>query len=88
MIQRPGLGVDARGDGAAPVAFAPQGLEQGQDELATALGRQEAVGGGDGGLIAVGQGDLQPGEGQLGVALIGQVQGLFQIGELRRRQPG
>ncbi|MNE01261.1 hypothetical protein D3C80_936940 [compost metagenome] len=33
------------------------------------------------------QGDLQPGEGQLGVALIGQVQRLFQIGQLGGGQP-
>uniref|UniRef100_A0A0N4YZX7 PE-PGRS family protein n=1 Tax=Parastrongyloides trichosuri TaxID=131310 RepID=A0A0N4YZX7_PARTI len=76
-----------RGDGAAPVAFGPQGLEQGQDKFATALAGQEAVGGGDSGLIAMRQGDLQPGEGQLGVALVGQVQGLFQIGQLGGGQP-
>ena len=87
MVQRPGLGVDAAGDGSAPVAFVPQGLEQGQDELAPALAGQEFLRRGDRRLIAVGQGDLQPGEGQFAVALVRQVQGALQIRQLGGGQP-
>ena len=87
VIQRPGLGVDATGVGAAPVALVPQGLEQRQDEFATALAGQELLGRGDRRLIAMGQGDLQPGEGQFGVAFVRQVQRTLQIGQLGVGQP-
>ena len=68
MIKRPSFGIGPHGDRPAPQAILGQRLDERADELAAALAGEELLDAGNGRLVMIGDGQIEPGEANLAVA--------------------
>ena len=86
MIEGAGAGIEAFGDRPSPAALTNEGLENRRDEFHPTHLRQETLRGRHSRLVAIGEGEPEPGEQDLRIAALGELESAG-ITDIPRRTP-